>query len=403
MSIKTSSFIKVHYPNTYMEQFCTALHPDLELGPICVSWFRQAVKHCTELITDAKSPSSFFWATVKNFIFPERHTAVLSQKIPISIHPNRLSMQDCQSLLLDIVNDYIQRAPRYSAESTTNVMLWQVLYSLMGIMALGSILLGTIFTYNNYGKPIKKLTPLEELLKPEKRLHAIAKRSLRLAKAEVRQLHVKPTIKPEELFASDGTAILALKVTPKFEFIDSIVSNATQASGRLYRLYDQYRKPKSDFKTQSITRAMKFLDNNSKKLHLLLIFDDDPVFEEGATKKYKSKSPQRKSPQRNSPQRVQKSPSHSPMSRGITLSKKSMLPPVLSGSSSKSLGFGSSSPRSSSPKPVTTPRSNYTATSVIPRNIQKRSPKTPAKSPKKPTEKLCPKKATTKSGIPSSI
>lgn len=87
----------------------------------------------------------------------------------------------------------------------------------MGIMTLGSLWMTTIFTYKKYGKPKQILNPSEDFFSPEKRLRAIAKRSLSIAKTEVSKLHVQSIMKHEEIVAPDGTDVLVLKVAAKFE------------------------------------------------------------------------------------------------------------------------------------------------------------------------------------------
>ncbi|XP_037818254.1 uncharacterized protein LOC119608066 [Lucilia sericata] len=340
-----------------MEQFCKSLHPDLELGTICVAWFRQAVRHCTELLNEVKPSTTFFWTTVKNFIFPDRTTELLSQKIPIGIHPKRLSLQDCNSLLLDIVSDYIERAPRYGAESKTNVMLWQVLYSLMGVMALGSLLVGIIFTYNKYGQSKTKINLLDEIFKPDKRMQVLCKRSLRLAKAELRNIHIKPVAKVEDLVPADGDNVLALKIGTKYEFLESIVTGSVQSVGKFHRLYDQHNKTKGDLKIESLNRAMKFVDNNCKRIHLLLMFEQNVIYEE--------EEPKRK-PKSISPRIKTASP---PPGKVTSATSKGMLNARLEGGGFNyktvpGIGMASVSSRSNSPKPlnspkqVTTPRSS---------------------------------------------
>ncbi|XP_012154720.2 uncharacterized protein LOC105664537 [Ceratitis capitata] len=264
----------------YMERFCRALHSDLDLSPTCVSWFRQATEHCTELILQ-KRRGPAFWTTVKNFIFPSRQTSLLNQKIPISIHPNRLSVSDCHALFFDIVNDYVERAPRYSIEAATNALLWQILYSLMGIMALGTLLVTTIFAYRKFGKTLQKsLDPLAAVFEPEKRAAAYVNRNLRVVKYELQRLHVRHIIQPEEVLAPDGTATLVLKVASKLSFLDGIVGSNTHCSGRLFRLQELNTTTKHEYKTEAIAKMMRFINNYSRKLRLMVIFDEDPIYEE---------------------------------------------------------------------------------------------------------------------------
>ena len=356
-----------------MEQFCKALHPNMELGSVCVAWFRCAIKHCSNLMSTSRLPSTYLWNTFKNFIFPDRSTEIVSQKVPISIHPNRLSVQDCKSLFMDIVNDYIQRAPRYAAESSTNAMLWQVLYSLMGIMALGSMLVGVIIAYNRYSQPVAKIDPMVEVFKPEKRMLAVTKRSLRLAKAEVKRIRLKPLAKPDLLLPKDGAEVMAVKVGTKYELLEGVIEGCLQSTGKFHRLYDQYNKTKADFKVEALTKAMKFLDNNCKKLHLLLMFEETPKFEEEPPTAKKRTSPRVKniSPQRVPSQKI------SNISTKRTISCKlegdSPLTPKLS-SMSRSNSPNVSHSSSHSIKQAT-PRSTSTPTNTgKPRGAVKRSP-----------------------------
>lgn len=267
-------------PISFMERFCRALHPDLDLSTTCVTWFRQATEHCTDLIL-LKRRGPAFWTTLKNFIFPNRQTSLLNQKIPISIHPNRLSISDCHALFLDIVNDYVERAPRYSIEAATNVLLWQILYSLMGIMALGSLLVTTIFAYRKFGQSLEKpLDPLAAVFTPEKRAAAYINHNLRVLKYELQRLRVRHIIQPEEVISPDGTITLVMKVASKLNFVDGVVGSHTHCSGRLFRLQEMNSKIKSDYKTETIAKMMNFMNNYSRKLHLLVIFEEDPIYEE---------------------------------------------------------------------------------------------------------------------------
>ncbi|XP_023306979.2 uncharacterized protein LOC111688708 [Lucilia cuprina] len=357
MSFKTTSSLAPHYPNTYMEQFCKSLHPDLELGTICLAWFRQAIKHCTELLTEVKPSTTFFWTTVKQFIFPDRTTELLSQNIPIRIHPKRLSVQDCNSLFLDIVRDYIERAPRYGAETKTNVMLWQVLYSLMGIMTLGSLLVGIIFTYYKYGQSKTKINLLEDLFTPESRMQVLSKRSLNFAKSELRNIHIKPVPREEDIVTADGDKVLALKIGTKYEFFESLVTGSLHSIGKLHRFHEQYSKTKTDFKIESLNKALKFVDNNCKKIHLLLMFEQNVAYEEEESKR-KTKI--------NSPRVKNTSP---PVT---TATSKGMLNTRLEGGgfshkTAAGIGIVSVSSRSNSPKPLNSPKQGNTPrSSAIP-------------------------------------
>ncbi|XP_054738240.1 uncharacterized protein LOC129244566 [Anastrepha obliqua] len=267
-------------PVSLMEHFCRALHPDLDLSSTCVSWFRQATEHCTDLILQKKRGTAF-WTTLKNFIFPNLQTSLLNQKIPISIHPNRLSVSDCHALFLDIVNDYVARAPRYATEAATNALLWQILYSLMGIMALGTLLVTTIFAYRRYEQSLEKsLDPLAAAFVPEKRAAAFMNRNMRVLKYELQRLHVQHIIQPEELISPDGTTTLVMKVSSKLNFIDGLVSSTGHCTGRLYRLQELNSKMKPEYKTETIAKMMRFTNNYSRKLHLMVIFEEDPVYEE---------------------------------------------------------------------------------------------------------------------------
>ncbi|XP_039956712.1 uncharacterized protein LOC120772274 [Bactrocera tryoni] len=278
--INKNSHTENFTPVTFMEHFCRALHPDLDLSTTCVTWFRQATEHCTELILQ-KRRGPAFWTTLKNFIFPNRQTSLLNQKIPISIHPNRLSVSDCHALFLDIVNDYVERAPRYSIEAATNVLLWQILYSLMGIMALGTLLVTTIFAYRKFGQSLEKpLDPLAAVFVPEKRAAAYINRNLRVLKYELQRLRIRHIIQPEEVLAPDGTITLVMKVASKLNFVDGIVGSHTHCSGRLFRLQEMNSKIKTDYKTETIAKMMNFMNNYSRKLHLLVIFEEDPIYEE---------------------------------------------------------------------------------------------------------------------------
>ncbi|TMW42972.1 hypothetical protein DOY81_011948 [Sarcophaga bullata] len=253
------------------------------------------------------------------------------------------------------------RAPRYAAESSTNAMLWQVLYSLMGIMALGSML------------PVLRPDPMTEVFKPEKRMLAVTKRSLRLAKAEVKHIRLKPIAKPDQLLPNDGAEVMAVKVGTKYEVLEGVIEGCLQSTGKFHRLYDQYNKTKTDFKVEALTKAMKFLDNNCNKLHLLLMFEETAKFEEEPPVTKKRTSPRVKNI---SPQRV-------PSQKSSNISTKRAINCKLEGDGPLTPKFSSMS-RSNSPNvshssshsiKQATPRSTSTTTNIgIPRGAVKRSP-----------------------------
>ncbi|XP_073820503.1 uncharacterized protein [Musca autumnalis] len=285
--------------STYMENFCRAIHPDFNLGPNCVRWFRNATNHCTNMMRDIKEPRFYLWNKLMNFIFPEINTELMSKQVPIPLHPQRLSVEDCKELFMDIVDDYVLRAPRFAAESKTIGMLWQLLYSLLGIMLMGTLVLFLRYLNGKYGSR-RKMSKQQDFLEPAKRLKATAKRSLNLAKTELRKIRVIPLVQPEELMAADGSPVIALKIKSKHELVRSTMVGRMEGECRLFRFIKHDDKILAEYKTENIAKALEFVGNDTRKLRLLIIFDDAAAFgeKEVVDKPYadelKCNSPQKK-------------------------------------------------------------------------------------------------------------
>ena len=85
-------------------------------------------------------------------------------------------------------------------EAATNILLWQILYSLMGIMMLGTLFASAIFAYRKLERAISKQQREDPVFTPEKRAIATCKRSMLIAKYKLNKLRVKHITQPEELF-----------------------------------------------------------------------------------------------------------------------------------------------------------------------------------------------------------
>ncbi|XP_017472783.1 PREDICTED: uncharacterized protein LOC108363806 [Rhagoletis zephyria] len=263
-----------------MDRFCRALHPDLDLSSTCLSWFHQATEHCTELIL-RKNRGSVFWRLLNKFIFINRQRSLVNQKIPISIHPDRLSLNDCNALHVEIVNDYLVHAPRYTIEAATNILLWQILFSLFGVFVLCVLLAYTISAYRKYGQSIEKpLDPIASVFLAEKRINAYINRNLRQVKYELRLLHVRHSMKPEDILSPSGTTTFVIIVSSKLNVKNGTLNRTAHCKGRLYRLTELQPKVKPVYKIQPIAKMMRFINKYSCKLRLRVIFDEEPSFEE---------------------------------------------------------------------------------------------------------------------------
>ncbi|XP_011291285.1 uncharacterized protein LOC105261636 [Musca domestica] len=283
-----TEFINSSDPSTFMEKFCRSIHPDLDLGTTCINWFRQATTKCSTLMANVKDPTKHLWASLMDFIFPERQTGLISKQIPLTMHPHHLTLDDCQSLFNDIVEDYVRRAPRYSEETKTVVRLWQILYSMVGIMFLLSLLLFVKYLHGRGRRPLKIAAKAEECSHPTKCLQAAARRSLNLAKCENRHLRVLPLVQPAELITPDGAPVLAIKLKSKYDLIGSKkILGTMEADSRLYSALKNDERALKECKIQTIAKALEIIGNTTRKLHLLICFEDDAIFEEEILEKTK--------------------------------------------------------------------------------------------------------------------
>lgn len=178
----------------------------------------------------------------------------------------------------------------------------------------------------------------------------------------------------EDILAKDGAIVLALQINTKYELLDMIVAGNLQSVAKFHRLYDQSNKT-GDFQVETLFKARKFLNNNCKKLHLLIMFEEyqDYKEEELVIKKRKANSPRTKSlspPRRSSRMSLDyKRITTTGTLKGSTSSLKNL-------SSMSEVEFAmDDDPKLVSPnvKQETTPRSSMVSSSAIPRNAPKRS------------------------------
>ncbi|XP_017461461.1 PREDICTED: uncharacterized protein LOC108354803, partial [Rhagoletis zephyria] len=276
---------KILSPNSLLDNFCRALHPDLDLSSTCYTWFQQATQHCTELVL-RQQRAPYFWMALQSFIFPNRETSLLSQKIPISIHPNRLSASDCEAFFFDIVNDYVAHAPAYAPASITNSLLWQSIYSLLGVLSLGLLMIFIIISYRKF---VESLDSPKDVVREEDQALLCEKYNATFINRKPCQSKIfQRVMEPKKKFSSDGIPTIALKVSSKLNFIDSIVASTDISSVCLHRLQELNPQLKSEYKSEMVSNMLRFMSNDTRKLELMMLFDDEPIHEE-IQRKYPSK------------------------------------------------------------------------------------------------------------------
>ncbi|XP_075168700.1 uncharacterized protein LOC142240839 [Haematobia irritans] len=266
------------YQKTFMEQFCNSIHPKINLASICISWFQQTTEHCRGLINNTVTPS--IWRRVKNFIFTYKNGDLMSHNQAMWIHPDYLTLKDCQILYDNIVKDYVHRNPRYVEELTENEHHRELLFSMI-VVSIISALIGMFHLYLRY-QGFKRKIPntssheIESILEPTKCLQAVAKRSLRLAKYQIQHLKIESMISPEELIASDGSPILAIKVHSKLQFMESYISGSLNHSSHIFNVNEDCESTiVPEIETETRAKALKLLEGSCKKLHVLLLFEND--------------------------------------------------------------------------------------------------------------------------------
>lgn len=250
-----------------METLCQLLFCGLELFRLWVNWFCQIMDCCIELFR----PDGYLWELIKHFTFPE--TGLMSPSIAARMRFQRLQTDDIYSLFMAIINDSVPKARQYIKEWDKSFKLLQILFSLLGIMFLGISFFFSVYIYYTRKRLDEEIDHMHEIFKAEKRMQAAAKRSLLMAREELRHLKVNNLVQCEELQTYDGTSKLLLKVASKLQLLDNITSNKMQTTGRLYRLQDQQLKFKHVFKTQVTNIALRFLGKYPRKLHLLVVFE----------------------------------------------------------------------------------------------------------------------------------
>lgn len=268
-----------------MERLCNKLHPSMRLNGECVHWFRQTITHCMDLI-DGRSRESLLWKAVKSLVYPQISKDLMATPttMTVNIQPKHLSMDSCQYLLQDILNDYVEKAPRFSYETATNIVLWHIIILLFFcIMLLATVMCIILLKKSTsaMGTTVKRLTHLDLIFTPENRMKAVTNRSMRLAQKEKQLLHPKRFIKKEEIFNEANIPVMVVNLGSKLKFIDSVVAGLPLTSGRLYRLQNQYLKVKPiERKTENVNKVMNFINTSAYQLHLVLMFDKEPCYED---------------------------------------------------------------------------------------------------------------------------
>uniref|UniRef100_A0A1B0BE27 Uncharacterized protein n=1 Tax=Glossina palpalis gambiensis TaxID=67801 RepID=A0A1B0BE27_9MUSC len=261
-----------------MEEFCSALHPSLQLGTSCVEWFHQATVHCTKLMT-LKQSRSYLLKMLKDFIFPKKNMTVTSSDVQIPVDPQRLELQNCYSLFIEFVNDYVPRIQQFVAESATYFFLLEIVFSLLVVMVLGIMLLIAIYYHCKYSRPVEKADHTYDIFEPEKCLQVTADRSLRMAREELRRFDIKQLQQNGGVLNCGKIPILVLKAGSEPRLYNDFATSKFQTCFRLWQLQNQLLKSETGSTTEAENEILPFLSECTRGPRLLVLFADSAMYE----------------------------------------------------------------------------------------------------------------------------
>uniref|UniRef100_A0A1B0A600 Uncharacterized protein n=1 Tax=Glossina pallidipes TaxID=7398 RepID=A0A1B0A600_GLOPL len=246
---------------TEMDKACQSL--DLGLGEECYNWFRQAAEHCVQAV------GSKWLEGLKNLAFPVRDTS-----ISLSIDARYLNFDQCNSLLMNAINDYFLKMPDYSEEQKENALCWNNLLTTIVItaMLLFSIIAAYVYCDCTKNDIQRQDGGISDVSKAEVRMVAASNISLRMAREEVRRLKVQFVVHSEEISLSADTSLLVLRVSSHMDAFSNHICRELQTSCRLYRVKDKHVNSKKEFQGGNLNQALDVVGDYSRKMRLLIQF-----------------------------------------------------------------------------------------------------------------------------------
>uniref|UniRef100_A0A1A9VY24 Uncharacterized protein n=1 Tax=Glossina austeni TaxID=7395 RepID=A0A1A9VY24_GLOAU len=205
---------------------------------------------------------------------------VTSSDVQIPGDPQRLELENCYSLFVEFANDYVPRIQQFAAESTTYFFLLQVVFSLLGVMVLGIVLLITIYFYCKYIRPVEKFDHTYDIFEPEKCLRITADRSLRMAREELRRLDIKHLQQTGEILNCGRMPILVLKAGSEPQLYNDFASSEFQSCFRLWQSQNQLVLSGTASTTEADNEVLPFLSKCTQGLRLLVLFVDSAMYEQ---------------------------------------------------------------------------------------------------------------------------
>ncbi|XP_055845772.1 uncharacterized protein LOC129911834 [Episyrphus balteatus] len=200
--------------NLFNSQFNKTPEEDGILIEICTNWFNHAFNHCSKILT-VKPGCTKLWnriVNLKKLIFQENETSLLSDKIPMPVHPDFLSIANCQELSEKVIKDYIQYIPRYMSVMKENQILWQFFWEILQLVIIVMCLFYVRRWVNKKNRLVicrGKQTQLLELLNCEKDINRIL--------YETKYLSIVPVINPQLLRI--GCPVIGLRIN-RTQFVD---------------------------------------------------------------------------------------------------------------------------------------------------------------------------------------
>uniref|UniRef100_A0A1A9WCZ7 Uncharacterized protein n=1 Tax=Glossina brevipalpis TaxID=37001 RepID=A0A1A9WCZ7_9MUSC len=242
--------------NEEMGKYCELLALGQEQGPERYNLFLQTVENCFEAAyCKVKSLSNPVCAVTDN--------RVSLPDTSMNGDPKILHFHQCNSLFKDIVNNYFAELPHYSKEGEENVMLWIILFMIPLVMI--SVFTVAACAYYKFNKPTQ-YDEIFDVFDPEVCLLAASKRSFGMALEEFRRLNMNLFAQGVELLVSNDTLVMMLKV-----------SSDLQPICNFYRVRGRRTQSKNIFRAEIFNEAVDFLHGSSRKLYLLIKFEENHI------------------------------------------------------------------------------------------------------------------------------
>uniref|UniRef100_A0A1A9V6U7 Uncharacterized protein n=1 Tax=Glossina austeni TaxID=7395 RepID=A0A1A9V6U7_GLOAU len=246
-----------------MDKACESFFPGLELGAECHNWFLQMAENCVQ-------PGDTQWfEALKNLAFPVRDTS-----ISLSIDAHHLNFHQCNSLLMEAINDYFLKMPLYSKGPKVNALCWNTLLAVIVItvMLLFFIIAACVYCEFTNNDSQRQDVGISDVSKPEMRMVAVSNISLRVAREEVRRLKVQFVVYSEETSLSADTSVLVLRVSSHIDAFSNHVCRKLQTSCRLYRVKDKHVNSKKECQDGIWSQTLDAVGDCSRKMRLLIEF-----------------------------------------------------------------------------------------------------------------------------------